>query len=348
MILGDKSLYLSAKKSSTSSSVKSFDESKSFFVEALDILIENNRNINNILKKINVSKILAEDSNKNNVYLTEFSISGIINSIIDFFVNAIQSLWNKFKNLWAKITFSDRTIEKYADKIKNMKGSFNLSFSRYIYTCTDPDLPSINLKQTFYDDLRSLQNKLDRLSTVSTKAERISKMQVIESEIKDNINPSYYDMLRRNCLKVNGYISSTDFPSALFNRFRNGGQEVSTKIDATELTIVYNRYTKHKDLIKDVEKLKADTIKSANEVKDTINSMTLSSKNKYYTPYDTDEEVYFSNILKTVSNKVNEACNIYVMAFSAKVDALKESAIQDKKVLYEAIKFINLGGENND
>lgn len=340
MILGNTELYKTQFKPIT----KPISEDRSLFIESLNILMENNRTINDILKRAHINLLITESSERDNVYLREFSFSNMIKSIIDFFIDAIKTIFGKFKTLFHKIVYSDNTIDRYADKLKNMTGEFTVSFPRYIYTCFDEDTPSINLKSTFDNDYNRLQEKLKNIADLKIKTERCERMRSLEADVKAEVNPAYYDTLRQNTIKKTYMISSHDFASELFNVFRDGGKETTSKITPTEVTNTLNRFTNYKVLLKQVESAKSDTINAAKEIKRKIESISLQKTNQYYIPYDTEEEVLFNKILQTKSNQVNEACNIFTMAFSAKLDAIKEAAIQDKKVLFDAIRYINMGG----
>jgi hypothetical protein len=321
--------------------VESNYEDRSLFIESLDMIRENDRFFNSVLKKVHSKVALSEATQKNTVYLQEFSFTEMIKNIIDFFIDAVKNLWAKFKNLFHKITYSDKTIEKYADRLKDMKGDFTVTFPRYIYTCFDEDIPSINLKNTFYDDYSILEGKIKEIADLKTKTERCEKFRALEADVKAEVSPAYYDTLRSKTIGTTYMITSSYYASELVNKFRDGGKETTSKIDPTEVTNTLNRYQNNKTLIKQLEKAKTDTINAAKDIRKKIESIALQNVNKYYTPYDAEEETLFNKILQTKSGQVNEVCNIYVMAFSAKLDAAKESAIQDKKVLFEAIKFIN-------
>lgn len=346
MVLGT-SLYKSYLGRSNSVT-NSINEDTSLFVTSLDILRESNNNINQILKNINTKVILAENSIKNQVYLQEFSFIDMISTIINFFIEGIKKLFDKFKSLFYKITNDDKYIEKYSKELKNMKGEFQLTFPRFNYTCFDADIPSINLKKEFFDDYSVLIEKLKEISDLKTKTERCEKMRSLEADIFSTITPAYYDSLRQRTLNLNYMISSDKYAEELFNRFRDNGTQVSSKVNVTEITNVLNRYLNNKKLYKEVEKAKNETISAAKDIEKKIKSITLSGNNNHYIPYDTEEETLFNKILQRKIGQINEACNIFVMGFSAKLDAVKESAIQDKKVLLEAIKFINRGGTSND
>lgn len=341
MILGNVELY---KNKPTNDSIKTISEETSLFIESLNILRESNGFFNNLFKNAYSNIVVAESSERDRVYIKEFSFKDIIENIIEFFIDAIKSLWAKFKNLFHKITYSDKTIDKYADRLRNIQGEFTIPFPRYIYTCFDEDMPSINLKNTFYEDYSRLEERINEIAELKTEAERITKMESIEATIREDVSSAWYDKLRQKTIGRSYMISSADYASELFNVFRDGGKETTSKINGTEITNILNRYTNNKSLQRLIEKAKNETIGAANDVKKKIQSIKLQNINKFYDPYDDKEEALFNKILQIKSGQVNETCNIYVMAFAAKLDAIKESAIQDKKVLFEAIKFINMGG----
>ena len=326
------------------STIKLVDDSKSLFIEALDMLRENDRFFNETLRRAHTNVILAESSERDKTYITEFSIIDTIKSIIGFFVDLIKTIFGKFKSMFQKVIFSDKTIENNKEKIRNMKGEFTLNFTRYNFTCFDANIPSIDLKNTFYEDYRILEGKLESLADLKTKSERCERMRAIEADIKDDVSPAYYDTLRQKSIGAKYMISSTDYASELFKVFRDGGEQANGKVNNTEINNVLNRYLANKTTLKDTEKMKDETIRSAKEIQKKIEHISLHKSNSFYVPYDVEEEALFTKILQRKSGQVSEACNIFVMAFSAKLDAIKEAAKQDKKILLEAVKFINMGG----
>lgn len=319
------------------------NENESLFIYSLNLLRESDNNINEMLKRIHIGAIMSES--KNEYYIKEFSIGDTIKNIIDWFIKMIQQIWGKFKSMFQKVVYSDETIKKYEDKLRNMKGSFNIDFERYNYTCFDADIPSINLKTQFNTDYNDLIGKLEAIRELTTKQERIYRMQVIESEVSAQAkDPAYFDKVRQTTLGLPYMVSSNNYAEELFNRFRDGGNYISSKIDRVQISIILDRYLKSKDLKKQLEESKKDTIKSAEDVKNKIGRLSLQKLNTVYVPYDMEEEILFNKIINIKTGEVNDICNIFVMAFSAKLDAVKEAIAQDKKILFEAIKFINIGG----
>lgn len=319
-------------------------ENESLFIYSLNLLRESDNNINEMLKKIHIGAILSES--KNEYYLKEFSIGDTIKTIIDWFIKMIQQIWGKFKSMFQKIIYNDETIKKYEDKLRNLKGSFNIDFERYNYTCFDADIPSINLKTQFNTDYNDLISKLESIRDLKSKQERIYRMQVIESEVSTRSkDPAYYDKVRQITLGLPYMVSSDNYAEELFNKFRDGGSFRFSKIDRIEVSIILDRYLKSKEIKKQLEESKKETIKSADDVKSKIGRLSLQKLNFSYVPYDMEEEILFNKIINTKTGEVSNVCNIFVMAFSAKLDAVKEAIAQDKRILFEAIKYINIGGD---
>ena len=172
-------------------------------------------------------------------------------------------------------------------------------------------------------------------------------MNVIEADVKSDINEQYYDQARARCLcKSYPYIHQDDYSTELFNTFRGGGDPLKSKINFTDTTIAYDQYMSYKKVLKDTEKFKNETINEAKKIEQKINSINIKDVNKSYIPYDTESEVVFRRILSAKSGQVSNVCNIFVMAFSAKLDAIKDSAKQNKQILYETIQYINSGADN--
>ena len=77
--------------------------------------------------------------------------------------------------------------------------------------------------------------------------------------------------------------------------------------------------TSAKQTCKKIEKINADKV---------FNS---------YTPIDYDIEYALNQVLRLESGKISKMCNLILMAYSAKLDALKEAVVQDRKILRKVI-----------
>ncbi len=344
MVLGGDVLLKKSRSNDYLQSI-SVNENSSLFFFGLDLLRESDKAIIDSIKQIHIESVNAES--KDSFYLTEFSFKDTIDTIIKWFIKVIEQLFGKFKSMIQKIIYSDNTIKKYENRLRNMKGEFSIDTERYNYTCFDADVPSINLKTQFSLNYDDLMGKLEDIRNLTTKEERLVRMNMIEADsCNESLDPAYYDRVRQTTLDTSYMISEADYATELFNKFRDGGKTRATKINSTELSFILDRYLNNKTLMKKVEESKRQTIDAAENIRKKINGLSLQKLNTTYIPYDIEEETIFNKILQHKTNQVNETCNIFVLAFSAKLDAIKESKIQDKRILFEAIRFINIGGED--
>jgi hypothetical protein len=118
----------------------------------------------------------------------------------------------------------------------------------------------------------------------------------------------------------------------------------------------YSRFDGGKKAIDTANSTKSKIEKSYNNVKKQIDkAMTINynGSNKtasidgQKTTLTGDDITNADKYMKAKSNQVQEMCNIHVLAFSAKLDALNDCFRQDKSVLYKALSKIqgNLKGD---
>ena len=313
-----------------------FSEDTSLFLEGLELLQKSNFALNELMLSYHRDAALKE------AYLCEsFNIAEIIENVIKWFCDIINEIFGKFKALMFKITATDRSFQKYEKRFKEFNGGdMKIDFQRYFYTCSDPEIPKCGLADQFDKELEDLRKRLTKMASCKTKPERIHMMGEILSDLKNDTDPSYYAMVRSSCLGLNYPISQDSFPTELFNIFRNGGEYYSERVDNREVMEAYERFRDHKTLIKKAETQKTAIVNSANEVKKQIKAITLKSISSSYVPYDIGEEQAFDDIIKRKVGQISEVCNIYVLAFTAKLDALKEAYAQDRKFLLAVISYM--------
>lgn len=349
MITNLKSVY----NNNSSLNIKSKNENTSLFVESLNILQENNRTLNSLLSDIIKPTIATESSTES--YIEEGTIKKILSNIIELFINLIEGIFRKFKSLYITFTYSDKTIDKYESRIRNIKKPFNVPFVRYNYTCTDIDIPKINLKTEVYPIYDDLFDQLDKsLSKCSSNVELVHRLTRIEGDIRNDLYNSTevkYDKVRANCLNSDlKYIKKDQFSDFLFNKFRDGGYEANTKVNYMDIGCAIDEYRKAKDYLKDVEKLKDETVRQAREVGRKISNITIDQFDKGYDKGSRDKDLeaedIFNRILKFKTGEVNEICNIYAMAYSARLDAIKDMESQNKRIIYCVIQWIVSGADD--
>ena len=321
-------------------SIKVFDENESLFSYGLDLLVETDNSLRDFLSA-SVHKSIANQR----PLCESFDIGELISNVIQWFIDMIKKLFNKFKAFVMKILYSDSYIKKNKSKILAFDDALEYTGDRYWYTCTDSNIPKCGLIDQFGKELDDLKTRLSVLKDKKTQPDRVETMNRIYQELKNEASSDYYAMIRSSCIGATYPISEDNWSKELFNLYRNGGSYYTNKISHPEIVEVMNRYENVKKLIKEVEGQKNEIIKSARETEKEIKSINLKDVAPAYSPYQISEEEAFDRIRRAKVEQVSNVCRIYTMAFSAKLDALKESISQDKRVLYEVLLHVTVEGE---
>lgn len=318
--------------------IKNVNEDESFFLYGLSLVEESDMEIQRIIYE----NILESHSNISSIH--ETNIIDLAERIIHWFVEQIKKLFGKFKAYVLRIVNSGEYIKNNKDRILAYTGTFDVDFERYFFTCTNPDIPKCDLVEQLGKELDQLQAQLDSLRGLKSKEERLEVMNRIYQSMKDiDDSEMYYGRIRSFCIAATYPIAEDEYAKELFNVFRNGGDYYTAKVSSVEIAEVYERYSKVKQTIKDVEKSKRDIIKSADTLLKDLKKISLKDVSNNYSPYDIGEEEMFDRIRKCKVAQLQKICNIYTLAFSAKIDALKDSMSQDKKLLYEVITHLEVG-----
>ena len=283
--------------------------------------------------------------------LSENGLIKVIKSIIKFFIKTIKDIFGRFYAIILRFLDNDETIKKYKNQLHSLPSSFNLSkysdIEYYNYTYLDADIPDPNLYLLFTNYEDSL-TELKKLSKNVSKQELLSSINDIANNTDTMSNGEYFNRLRSIIINKgndNKVVSAETYQSKLFSLFRGGavdnGIVGKQKIGSEQVALSCDRYLKYKDLVKKTEKQR-DTIERV--AKETEEKFINAIKNSM-TDHSADDEVIYALDMyeKKKVAQLAEMCNICVMAFSAKITALKECAIMDKKICYKAITHILTG-----
>lgn len=323
----------------SSSIEKPFSEDTSIFEYALSLIEKSDNDIRQTLKEAHIKSI------SEGVMITEsFNIIDIIRDIILAFIDTIKNLFNRFKAFITKVFYSKSSLENNKERILKFDGSLEVEFDRYIYTCTDPRIPCCDMADHFDKEFEDLKDRIKVIAPAETKNERMNLMDQVHRDLKAFIADDYYDKVRQSVIRTSYPIDSSICTQELFNVYRNGGAFTSSRVTHSEVEAIVERYFNAKSTIKKVEAEKREICNSANRVIDLIKRVNLKDVSSSYRPYSVEEENLFDSIRSLKAGQVSEVANIYAMAFAAKLDALKESMIQDKKVLFEVLYWL----EDND
>lgn len=323
------------------------DFEESYTADATNFIIETRKEITN--NKIIFYKSLNESTN-NKMILESFSdFFSNFCDIINKFIKFINRIKDKFLATIMNIAKSDSYINNNKKLFNDLTKNDEFEFDGYEYTF-NPEVPSsnavINFDNTLFDELYNNINGKVTLQSVS------DAILAIDLE-KD------YNVFRAKILNREGEtISVTEFSNELFKTYRNGysdtgkifadisyirkcldrfsnynnvKKEINNQIN--EIERAYDRVKKEiEGIVKRNDDLSIqkfmNIIPSDDNGKDTITNMRLS------TEFMSQIDVY----MKAKIEQIQEYSNIHLFAFNAKLDAIKNSFIQDKNVLYTVLK----------
>jgi hypothetical protein len=163
----------------------------------------------------------------------------------------------------------------------------------------------------------------------------------------DESNTLELDNIRGNTLGGNRVISADDYSSALYAHFRSNKTNPS---NASKLIIPNYKYKEYCDNYFDYPKLqkkiKAESklVESdTKSLKSLINTTATPSMFEYTTndmQISNEARAQFNKIIANKCKNVQDICNIYLLYYSAKLDALKDYHKLCSKVLVRAIDVI--------
>lgn len=328
--------------------LESVNMTESLFQYGLNCIIESNNEIRNILSDIMIESGYMVTEGFKDEFNKKFNFNNIVSSIIGLFVKVITKLFNRGKAIILNLIYDNKTIEKYKDAINSYDKQLEVDFEHYNYSYLDKDIPSSKLNLTFSYEYEELQDKLENICKSANKEKILYGLEQLYNSIQMEINHGYYDKLRRSVLADEDYkdvIFANQYDIELKKVFRSGSTAANKNdILPNEIHDTLERFLKGKDMIKSIEKHKKEIETAAEKSKKKINKISVKSLVKDYVPIDYDIEFNLNRLLKMKCGQLSESCNIYSLAFAAKIDAMKESLIQDKKVLFAVISDIIING----
>ena len=340
---------------STNSPDNILTESFSLYEYGLQCMRETDNIIREYLKEsyisagYNINEAFVEDYVKD-----KFNWKKLVDIIIGGFIKAIKSLFNTFKAIVVKFLYSDTTITKYKNVLLNYTDSIDVNFDYVNYTNLGTATPNPLLYLRFSEDYELLQEDLSKLAKINSKEKFIAKVNGMRDDVNFSIkNDEYYNNTRLEILnslgynKYTEYASESEYPNGLYLAFRNGVGSPLTSVKTLDFNAVREsteRLLEAKKVIQDIEKTTAQLENVAKKTCNKITGIRLDSVNK---SFGQDHEIEFalSNLLKTKSSQLKTKSDFYVLAFNAKLQAVKDALVQDKKICYEAIAdYIQKGG----
>lgn len=343
----------------------------SFFTEALNDMMEIKKNSLRINQEF-YKGILESGDNPALVLEASDGLLDGIKNIIDSFIALIKKIVAKFITALHKIVKSDKYLKKNKNKFSKFNSDNEFEMDIYTYTYIDSDtFPNVSAFNVY---------KTNTFTPDSVKKyeDGVAYTGAIYDDFMAHL-PEWYDKFRGVVLTNSndpGAITSAqsytsaEYADELRLKYRNGdSSRTKTTITSVHVLQAYDRFENYDTTIRHVEKLRDQLQKEYNAIKKDIKNITAAYDNigasgwnfdyknpgdKYskggtldfdddYTDADKKKKMdtNITNFIKAKSNQIEQMCTIHTMAFTAKLDAIKEAYVQDKKLLYTALKKIN-------
>lgn len=333
---------------STPSEFGSIDIYGSFFEQSLDLILDETKTFETLLcKEISVSEgfigDLIIDYAKNKIKMID--PTEIFSNIFDWFISAFEKLGKSFCAFLLNFVNRDAQLSLYKKKLGLYRGSVRYTKPYFEYRNLEYDSSYTSYKIEVENVYNNLNKKLLELSD----AKSLTDVSTMVERIKDNseYNEEYISELRGKVLGLNKLVSMEEYPDALFNYYRTSELPVSKRvgmfeknIDGNRIRQAYNAYysasKQESSINKDIMKTKLTATAQKAKIR-TINPNKYLSDGMKMNPQILG---IYNNIVVNSCRTVKAICDVYVMLFSAKLDALKEYNITNREILLLAIKQI--------
>ena len=326
------------------------DLDECYFATAVNFIKEANQNI--VDAKKDLYKSISEATDQY-VVLESFSdFFSKINDIINKFIQFIKSLVARFITHIQKLIKSDKYINSHKKEFDKFKDTDKFTMNGYTYTF-DPNIPaaaaSVNFNKDLFEDLYNSSKDFD------------FSVEGINAAIANMNNNGVYDEFRGSVLQKGYDISIGEWDTELFKVFRNDDLDTSEiEVDSTLVHKTLNRFATFNSYKKQVEadqkRIQNDYENVKKQVKEIVRGngnlnmsafiermpqdMKTDIKRNNYTNQGiiTGDLMYKLDLYTKIKvDQITEFSNIHTLAFSAKLDALKESYKQDRALLYTAL-----------
>jgi hypothetical protein len=307
-------------------------------------------------KKITFYKSLNEATDERAVLESFSDFFAGVRDVINKFIKFLKKIVDKFIVTIMKLVKSDNYIKKHKDYFNKLEAEIKFDFRGYEYTFS-PNVPypaaalefNNSLFDTLYGDDKnqlSVQSVRDSITTLSMNLE------------------NDYDNFRAKVLgKDNDSISISEFSDELYRVYRNGESDTSTiEANSSYIRMCLNRFLEYDNFKKQVTRQRDEIIKAYERVQKQVEDITKRNtdldKHAFLSRLPSDNGIVdvavsttngggtmmaaelMSQIdvyVRAKVDQIQEYSNIHLLAFGAKLDAMKECLNQDRNVLYTAL-----------
>ena len=271
---------------------------------------------------------------------------GKIKDVLHKFLKYIKSLFDRFNTTLHRMIGSDKYLLKNEETLNKFNTDCEFEYDGYTFTISEliPELDThVNFEGLLDIDWKSIgKNDKDNKKLIKEKLDKL----------KNALENDYYDDVRAGVLGLKDPIRESDYTDELFKIFRDGDN--NSHIFTVTSSVVRTSYTGLKDYkniesnVKNKKREIEDKYKKIQNRVDKMINVTLKDKryqvsvDGYNDDLDLDNETMqqLNLYVKLVTEQVIKMTTIHSLAFSYKLDALKDKMMQDKKILYIAMNKV--------
>lgn len=321
----------------------------SMFSYGLELMEESDMEIRMTLLSIYDEQCLNEAK----LGFPKFDLMNIIKKIVRFFIETIAKLFNRFRDIIMQLLYMDSTVKRYKGQLKNMTRSIDLSKNSeivwYNYTYLEASIPNPDLYLKFSENYEVSLTELRKIANTADKTRLISDIDNLTNGTDTMPDGEFFNKLRGDIIHSgNGnkdlIVTSEIYPEQLRMLFRDGateGFQGKMTITPQQIAKSCDRFLNGKDLVKSIEKQKSTIESAASTMQKKFEKLT--AKSIWGMETDLEVEAAMARYGKKKAGQLADMCNIFLLAFSAKLDAIKEALIMDKQICFTAITYILQG-----
>lgn len=322
----------------------------SFFVETLNFLTEQTKEFS--LLNAQLYRNINESADDPIIVRESFSdffdgVKKFIKNIIKFIKKLIAKFWVRINSLFLR----DKYIEQHKDELAKFGSAHEFDISGYNFTFEE-GIPSLDVLQTLEDSIADFKVK----GNGAKDSKELKK--AYDTFIDAKNSNSHLDSLRKECIGAKANIDESDYKDEVFKVFRNGDKDQSKIVVTNAIVVEALAFFTGYDKMKTSTQRHADNVeKLYNQIQKRLDSVTKTTVDgkEVVTISDfvdkdssADKIAIYDLFMKAKSQEIQEISNMHLLAFSAKLDALKQCFDQDKKIMYGAFKKILAKNEAAD
>ena len=302
-------------------------------------------------KKITFYKSLSEATTERAVLESFSDFFAGVKDIINKFIKFLKKIVDKFVVAIMKFVKSDNYIKKNKDLFNKIETDMEFDFKGYEYTFS-PNVPlpgaALEYNNSLFDTLYG--NEKRQLTVQSVKDS------IIAMDLEKD-----YDQFRGKVIGKDTDVYISEFSEELFKVYRNNSIDTSdVTANGTYIRMCLRRFLDYSKMQHEVTHQRDEIIKAYERVQKQVEDITKRNT-------DLDKQAFLSRLpsdngiidvattaggtmmaaelmtqidvyVRAKIDQIQEYSNIHLLAFGAKLDAMKECLNQDRNVLYTALR----------